>query len=363
MYLAWLELANFRSYRALKWSPAPEVNLLVGRNAAGKTNLLESIGYLATLRSFRKVSDAVLVRAECRQAVVRGKVEGAKSSTLIEVEVPVEGRRRARANRTPLGRVSDLLGKVRCVVFLPDDLDIVKRGPAYRRDLLDSAAVQIWPGAYRDQQEYEKTLRQRNILLKQMGWRTDPVSLDVWDDRLATAGERLAARRRAVIAALQDRAGTVYRVVSGEATRLSISYRPTWQGGNGDGEGRGGHALRTALQEARQVDMERRVTTVGPHRDDVKLMLDDRDARVRASQGEQRSLILALRLAAHRAIEVGTGEAPILLLDDVFSELDGERSAALAEALPGAQTFITAATVEDLPVAGRSWRLAGGEVR
>ena len=363
MRLVWLELVDFRSYGRLRWEPLPGVNLLVGRNAAGKTNVLEGIGYLSTLRSFRKVGDSILVRTGSERAVIRGRVEGARASALIEVELPVSGRRRAQVNRTRLGRLADLLGTMRCVVFLPDDLDIVKRGPSYRRDLLDSVAVQMWPGAQQDQREYERTLRQRNILLKQMGWRADEVSLDVWDDRLAKAGGRVVARREATIAALAGRATAVYRAVAGETTRLSIDYRPAWAAGRARTAEAWAEVLRAALQAARPVDMERRVSTVGPHRDEVALMLDDRDARVRASQGEQRSLILAVRVASHRAIEATTGEPPVLLLDDVFSELDAERSTALAQALPEAQTFITAATAEDIPVEGRRWCLTGGELR
>ena len=281
---------------------------------------------------------------------------------MIEVELPVSGRRRAQVNRTRLGRLADLLGTMRCVVFLPDDLDIVKRGPSYRRDLLDSVAVQMWPGAQQDQREYERTLRQRNILLKQMGWRADEVSLDVWDDRLAKAGGRVVARREATIAALAGRATAIYRAVAGETTRLSIDYRPAWAAGRAGTAEAWAEVLRAALQAARPVDMERRVSTVGPHRDEVTLMLDDRDARVRASQGEQRSLILAVRVASHRAIEATTGEPPVLLLDDVFSELDTRRSTALARALPEAQTFITAATAEGIPVEGRRWCLTGGKL-
>ena len=169
MRLAWIELGEFRSYAALRWEPSPGVNVLVARNAAGKTNLLEAIGYLASLRSFRKVADGVLIRTGAERAVVRGEVVAANGSTLIEVELPSGGRRRAQVNRARLSRLADLLGKVRSVVFLPDDLDLVKRGPAHRRDLLDAIAVQLWPGAYGDQKEYERTLRQRNVLLKQMG--------------------------------------------------------------------------------------------------------------------------------------------------------------------------------------------------
>ena len=360
MRLAWLELVDFRSYERLRWEPDRAVNVLVGRNAVGKTNLLEGIGYLASLRSFRKVGDKVLIRSGAERAVIRGEVVGDNSSTLVEVEVPRAGRRRAQVNRTRLGRLGDLLGKVRSVTFLPDDLDLIKRGPAYRRDLLDTVAVQLWPGAHRDQQDYERALRQRNNLLKQMGRATDPVSLEVWDDRLAQAGGRVMARRTATIRAVERRTGAVYRELSGDRTKVRIDYRSRWRAETALDSAGWGAALRDALRMARPADLERRLSTVGPHRDEVVLLLDDRDSRIHASQGEQRTLTLALRLAAHRAVEESIGDVPLLLLDDVFSELDPYRAAALAGALPVAQTFVTTARHEEVPLGGRSWKLAHG---
>ena len=360
MRLAWIELGDFRSYGSVRWEPSPGVNVLVARNAAGKTNLLEAIGYLSSLRSFRRVPDGVLIRTGAGRAVVRGEVVAPNSSTLIEVELPAGGRRRAQVNRGRLGRVADLLGKVRTVVFLPDDLDLVKRGPAQRRDLLDMIAVQLWPGTYGDQREYERALRQRNMLLKQMGRRADPVSLDVWDERLAAAGARMMARRSAAVAAVETRASTFYQELSGESTRVTVAYRSGWDAEQEDSLRGWEKALWEALQSARPKDLERRVSTVGPHRDDVALLLDQRDARVRASQGEQRTLTLALRLATHRAVQETIADEPLLLLDDVFSELDRHRATALARSLPDAQTFITTAREEDVPVKGRNWRLTGG---
>ena len=360
MLLSWLELIDFRSYPQLWWAPEPSINVLVGRNATGKTNLLESIGYLASLRSFRKVPDSVLIRAGAEQAVIRGEMKGGTSSTLIEVEVPAAGRRRAQLNRARLGRLSDLVGTIRSITFLPDDLDLVKRGPAYRRDLLDSVAVQIWPGAHRDQQEYDRALRQRNILLKQMGRGVDPVSLDVWDDRLSQAGARVMARRRETVEAIEGRSGAFYQDLSGEATGVRIDYRSTWGAATATDRVGWEAAMREALGMARPADLERRLSTVGPHRDDVVLLLGERDSRVRASQGEQRTLTLALRLASHRAVEASIGDPPLLLLDDVFSELDPQRSAGLARALPEAQTFVTTARHEQIPLDGRYWRLRDG---
>ena len=361
MRLAWLEVSDFRSYRQMRWAPDPRINVVVGRNASGKTNLLEAVGYLASLKSFRGIPDAALIRRDAERSVLRGEVVKPDRTTRIEVELARAGRRRAQVNGTRLARLADLVGEVRTITFLPDDLDLIKRGPSHRRGLLDSVAVQLWPGAYRDQLEYERALRQRNVLLKQMGRRTDPITLDVWDERLGRAGARVMARRQAVMSAIEERSGSAYRELAGDATRVRIDYRSGWGAATAGDQPGWEEALREALRKARPADLERRVSTVGLHRDDVRLLLDDRDSRVQASQGEQRTLTLALRLASHRAVEQAVGRAPLLLLDDIFSELDEERSAALARSLPAAQTFISTARDEEVPLpAGRRWRLKEG---
>lgn len=360
MGLIWLELAGFRSYVNLLWEPDPQVNVLAGRNGAGKTNLLEAIGYLGSLRSFRRVPDDELVTAGLDRCVVRGEAEQRESSSLVEIEIPFAGRRRAQLNRRRLSRTADLLGAVRTVVFLPDDLDFIKRGPSYRRNLLDDAAVQIWPGAYQDQQDFERALRQRNALLRTAGRRADPATLDVWDGRLSQAGGKLMARRQATIAALQEETAAMYRKMSESDTQVRLVYQAGWAS---PGEGEWSGQLAAALARSRSDDMERRTSTTGPHRDDLAIRLGERNSRTRASQGEQRTLALAVRLASHAAVRNKTGEAPLLLLDDVFSELDAHRSAALAGSLPEAQTFITAARAEEAPVAGRRWRVEEGAVR
>lgn len=360
MGLTWLELAGFRSYGSLRWEPEPRVNVLVGRNGAGKTNLLEAIDYLGSLRSFRRVPDAELVAAGYDRCVVRGEAEQRASSSLVEIEIPAAGRRRAQLNRRRLARAADLLGAVRTVVFLPDDLDFVKRSPSYRRQLLDATAVQIWPGAYQDQQDYERALRQRNALLRSAGRGAAPAALDVWDGRLSQAGGKLMARRQATIAALQEETAAMYQKMSESDTPVRLVYQAGW-GSPGEGEWSG--QLAAALARSRSDDLERRMSTTGPHRDDLSIRLGERDSRTRASQGEQRTLALAVRLAAHAAVRSKTGEAPLLLLDDVFSELDEQRSAALAESLPEAQTFITAARGGEAPVGGRRWQVTEGAVR
>lgn len=362
MRLGWVEVAGFRSYDSIRWEPDPDVNVLVGPNAVGKTNLLEAVGYLASLRSFRGVPDQVLVAEGASAAVIRGQIMRGESDVLVEVEIPAGGRRRAQVNRQRLARVADMLGHVRSVTFLPDDLDVIKRGPGYRRDLLDEVAVQVWPVAHADQQDYDKALRQRNSLLRQMGHRADPVTLDVWDERLSQAGGKVMARRSAICAALQPHLAAMYNRLAASTMSIDIDYRSTWGADQANDPGGWAGALHAALSTARRADMERRVTTVGPHRDDPAIVLGGRDSRVRASQGEQRTLALSLRLAAHRAIEDAVGEPPLLLLDDVFSELDLQRATSLAEALPSAQTFITTARDEEVPMRGRRWQIGAGSV-
>jgi len=362
MRLGWVELIGFRSYDEIRWEPHPDVNVLVGPNAIGKTNLLEGVGYLAGLRSFRNVPDQVLIREGAQSAVIRGTITRSDSEALVEIEIPLGGRRRAQVNRQRLTKVTDMLGHVRSVTFLPDDLDIIKRSPGYRRDLLDDVAVQVWPVAYADQQDYDKALKQRNSLLRQMGTRVDETTLDVWDERLSQAGGKVMERRSAAMSALQPHMSEMYNRLASSEIEVSIEYRSTWGAENGSDLPAWAAAMKEALADSRRADTERRVTTVGLHRDDPALQLGGRDARTRASQGEQRTLALSLRLASHRAIKEAIGESPLLLLDDVFSELDLRRANALAEALPEAQTLITTARDEEVPVRGRRWQVGNGRI-
>ncbi len=364
MELLWLELRDFRSYRELRLEPVGDVNVLIGGNGSGKTNVLEAAAYLASLRSFRSSPDAALVSDGATRAIVRGEVRRRAGSSVIEIEIPSSGRRRVLVNGRRPARSADLLGHLRAVVFLPDDLDIVKRGPARRREFLDGSAVQLRPGSYLDHQEYERALRQRNMLLRQSGRWVDENTLGVWDERLSQAGGRVLVRRAEVAAALRGRLGDVYRRLAGAATEVGVHYESGWGGDLGQtGADEWAEQLAAALRGARRDDLDRRTTTVGPHRDEPWFSLDGRDTRTRASQGEQRTLALSLRLAAHSAITELVGDPPLLILDDVFSELDLDRAAALAGLLPTAQTFVTTAREEEVPIHGRRFTVAGGAVR
>ncbi len=363
MRIGWLSLAGYRSYTGLEWEPEPGVNLLVGANGAGKTNLLEAVSYLSTLRSFRGAPDQALIAEGSSSAVVRAGIVSAERERTVEMEIPISGQRRVQVDKSRLGRTTDLLGVIRVVSFLPEDLDVVKRGPSERRELLDELAVQLWPAAHLDQREYERALRQRNAFLR--SHETDPVTLGVWDSRLAQAGGKVLARRARAIDLLEPLLIEAYAAVAGSDAKAGLTYRPSWVTGPFETLTAGDYAtlLGDSLEGARRADYERRVTTVGPHRDEPGFSLDGADARTRASQGEQRTVALSVKLASHKAVAELIDENPVLLLDDVFSELDPERSRALARALPeDTQTLVTSARAEDLPVRGRSWAVEGGRV-
>lgn len=362
MRLDWLTLAGFRSYAELRWEPDPEVNVIVGRNGAGKTNLLEAVGYLGSLKSFRGVPDHALVGFDAEHAYIRGQITSGPAEALIELELRRRGGRQARVNTQRLARTADLLGHVRFVTFLPEDLDIVKRGPAYRRDFLDATAVQLWPASHLDQADFDRALRQRNAFLKQND--RDEVTLGVWDERLAQAGGKVMARRARTVSLLADHISEVHADISGSADAVGFEYSSGWKGELDPkvSPSEFTQRLLEALGEARTRDRERRITTVGPHRDEPILMLDGHDSRYHASQGEQRTLTLSLRVASHRAITDLIDRPPILLLDDVYSELDPARASALTRSLPAAQTLVTTADPSDVPLEGAAWRIDGGSV-
>lgn len=362
MRVEWVSLVDFRSYPQLEWRPDAAVNLLIGPNGSGKTNLLESVAYLASLKSFRSTPDSALIADGAESAVVRAGLVGEGRERLIEIEIPRKGPRRTQVDKSRLRRSADLLGVLRVIAFLPEDLEMVKRGPSHRRDLIDDIAVQLWPATHLDRSEYERAVRQRNAFLKQ--GQSDDATLTVWDSRVSQAGGRVLARRSRVVETLAPLLGEAYSDVAGAKFDAGITYSPTWPGAlDLSSASEFASRLGEALELSRRRDYERRMTTVGPHRDEPGFAIDGHDARVHGSQGEQRTLALAVKLAAHRAVTGAMGEPPVLLLDDVFSELDPDRSESLARALPAnTQTMITSARPEDVPVSGSVWSVGDGEV-
>jgi DNA replication and repair protein RecF len=339
LQLRHLWLNDFRSYAAVDVEFADGLTVVLGANGEGKTNLLEAIGYLATLESFRGAPSEAMIRDGASQAVVRADGVREGRELLIEAELVAGGRNRVQVNRQRLQRSRDLLGALRVSVFSPDDLALVKGGPAERRRFLDETLVGLHPRFDELRSEVERILRQRNALLKQAigGNRFDEsaaFTLDVWDAKLAESGEALASAR----ADLAQRMGPLIEDAYGSLTvgrtvDVAVRYEAAWAK----------TGLTAALAAARRDDLRRGITTVGPHRDEVRVAIAGLPARTHASQGEQRSLALALRLAAHHVVTSDDGTAPVLLLDDVFSELDSSRSDALLHHLPSAQTVLTSA--------------------
>ena len=338
-----LELVDFRNYSSASFDLAAGVTCVRGRNGQGKTNLAEALSYLATLESFRGVGNDALVRVGADQAYVRATVcddDGRRS--LIEAEVSRVGRSRVQVNRQRLQRTRDLLGTVRVSVFSPDDLDLVKGGPSERRTFCDDALVALATKNDQLRRDLDRVLRQRGTLLRSAGGRLSPeveVSLDVWDARFVEVGERVGHARAVLVERLSPLVTEAYAHLASADVPIDIVYAPAWRT----------NGLAAALAAARTNDVRRGQSTIGPHRDDIELMIDGLPARTHASQGEQRTLALSLRLAAHRLVAERVGSTPVLVLDDVLSELDEERAAALLRDLPAGQVVIT--TASPLPAA------------
>jgi DNA replication and repair protein RecF len=332
-----LWLTDFRSYTSVELDLADGLTAVLGDNGHGKTNLLEALGYLATLRSFRGAATDALIRVGAERAVVRAEGTRDGRELLLEAEIVAGGRNRILVNRQKLTRARDLLGALRVTVFSPDDLALVKGGPGERRRYLDDVLVALHPRYDALQADVERILRQRNALLKQCagGSRFDEsaaFTLDVWDAKLAEAGTQLGEARRDLVERLQPALGAAYAALA-STSAVTAAYDAPWLD----------TGLGTALAAARADEVRRGLTLAGPHRDDLAVHLDGLPARTHASQGEQRSLALALRLAGHALVTAETGSPPVLLLDDVFSELDPERSDALLAHLPAGQAILTSA--------------------
>ncbi|GAA4950647.1 DNA replication/repair protein RecF [Yinghuangia aomiensis] len=373
MYVAHLSLADFRSYAGVEVPLDPGVTAFVGPNGQGKTNLVEAVGYLATLGSHRVANDAPLVRLGAERAYVRGSVVRDGRTTLAELEINPGRANRARINRSPVPKPREILGLLRTVLFAPEDLALVKGDPGERRRFLDELLTARAPRMLGVRQDYERVLKQRNALLRtaamarRAGGRGASLStLDVWDSHLAVAGAELTAARLELVGALQPLVDKSYDALSSGGGPTVLEYRSSI----GDeplppDRGRIHDALMEAIGRQRPSEIERGITLVGPHRDDVLLKLGPLPAKGYASHGESWSYALALRLASYELLRADGGE-PVLILDDVFAELDARRRERLAGLVaPGEQVLVTAAVEEDVPpaLAGARYAVAAGEVR
>ncbi|MPZ95353.1 MAG: DNA replication/repair protein RecF [Propionibacteriales bacterium] len=378
MHVAQLSLHDFRSYAEVDVALEPGMTAFVGPNGQGKTNLVEAIDYVAAMRSHRVAADAPLVRAGAEHAVVRvGAVRDGRNA-LVEIEINPGRANRARLNKSSLPRTRDLLGVLRVVLFAPEDLALVKGDPSDRRHFLDDLLVAQAPRFAGVRQDYDRVLKQRNTLLKTAGLARrsrqssgDPLAtLDAWDDHLARTGAELLAARLSLVDALQPHVAAAYAKVASQASpgrdQATLTYKPSWEL---PPERPSREVLTAALlaEVARRRDdeIDRGISLVGPHRDDVTLAVGSLPAKGYASHGEAWSFALALRLASFELLR-SDGDDPVLILDDVFAELDTDRRDRLAEMVAGAeQVLVTAAVPKDVPelLAGARYDVMEGEVR
>jgi DNA replication and repair protein RecF len=336
-----LQLTNFRNYESLRLELGEGVHALTGNNAQGKTNLAEAIVMLSTMKSFRGVTNEHIVRNGCESAILRADVvHDDGRELLIEIELKRVGRSMAQINRKRIVRTRDLLGALRATVFSPDDRFIVYGSASQRRTFLDDAIVARDPSRLDLVGELDRVLRQRNALLKESGWRASSstlAALDAWDDKLATVGDEVGRAREEFVRDITPLVQSAYRSLAGVDCEIGLHYDAPWRAGG----------LASALAASRDDDLRRGTTTVGPHRDDLVLDLDEFASRTQGSHGEQHSLGLAMRLAAHQSITDRHGSPPVVVLDDVLVALDRLRAAALFDRLlehvPHRQVIVTSA--------------------
>lgn len=377
MHIKHLSLSNFRNYETLELPLSPGVNLLVGRNGQGKTNLVEAIFYCASLTSHRVSGYLPLIKHHQDKAVIRLLAGFGDRENLIELELNTVGANRARINRSATSRVRDILGLVNAVVFSPEDLDIVKRDPAQRRAFIDALLIQMTPRLAGVFSDYDRVLKQRNTLLKtSRNLPSDSPGLDTlasWDDSLVKLGTEIISFRQELIHRISEPLLSAYQAIADEKNDASIKYRSSLTSNAFvDIEAGVGDFLLTAdrieieslfrekLATLKPKELERGISLVGPHRDDLVLFLGEFPAKGFVSHGEAWSYALALKLASAELLKTESRAGdPILILDDVFAELDSTRRSRLAELVSdNEQVIITAAVSEDVPVSLHVHRMA-----
>jgi len=383
VHLTRLALTDFRSYSSADVALRPGVTIFNGPNGEGKTNLVEAVGYVAALASHRAAHDAPLIRQGAERAIIRASVHDATRDSLVEIELNPGRANRVRLNRAPLTKPREVLGVLRTVLFAPEDLALVKGDPGERRRFLDDLLVAMAPRYAAVRADYDRVLRQRTALLKSAGPKGGPKgnrqsreavmsTLDVWDAHLARAGAELLVAREHLVQALRPHLERAYAAVAGDRGPAAIEYKRSFQsptaadedGGHGERVKAADEGLRAALAEVRDSELDRGVCLAGPHRDELELSVRGLPARGYASHGESWSLALALRLASFDLLRAGR-EDPVLILDDVFAELDAGRRDRLAALVAAAeQVLVTAAVPADVPslLTGARFSLSGGEL-
>jgi DNA replication and repair protein RecF len=350
MFLNKLSLQHYRNYDQVEFATSHKVNLFIGPNAQGKTNLLEAIYVLALTKSHRTHQDKEFIQWQQQHALLYGEVE--KKYGLAKLSLSISGQgKKAKINGLEQRRLSEYIGTFNVVMFAPEDLEIVKGSPGIRRRFLDMEIGQVYPAYLYDLVQYQKVLSQRNNFLKQSfpGKSADPALLDVWNQQLASYGVKIMKKRQSFIDKLQIWAERIHSGITGGQERLRIVYQPSFELEASEEETILFERFMVKLSQTKEQEFRRGSTLTGPHRDDMLFFINDKEAQTYGSQGQQRTTALSLKLAELELIRDEAGEYPILLLDDVLSELDRSRQTQLIETFQDkVQTFITATGVESV---------------
>ena len=359
MYIQSIELKDFRNYQKLQVSFSQKINIFLGNNAQGKTNLLEGIYLNAMAKSFKTSRDKELIQfgkdfCKLRTTAV---IDGEEQVT--EIVINKEGKKGVKLNGVKIKKTSELLDRIYIIIFSPEDLKIVKDEPEKRRRFIDRELCQIKPGYFNDLNQYRKVLKQRNAYLKE--FHIDHSVLDIWDMELVKYGSRIIGKRKEFIGKVNEISRSIHDQISGGKEILSLKYEANVSEFEHTEE-----FFYQQLQETREDDLRNRTTGKGPHKDDLRISANEIDLRKFGSQGQQRTAALSLKLSEIKLIEEETGEKPILLLDDVLSELDNDRQTYLINSLGENQMFITTADLSgkvarSMPE-GKIFKISAGEI-
>ncbi len=360
MLIREIELNNFRNYKDLRISFSKDVNIFLGENAQGKTNLLEGIYLNAMAKSFKTNHDKEMVRFGEDYARIRSSVQYDDDDHTIEIVISKDGKKGIMIDGVKVSRTSQLLDKVHIIVFSPEDLKIVKEDPSKRRNFIDRELCKIRPGYVNELSNYKRALRQRNAYLKEEF--SDDQILDIWDYEMIKSAGRIIRARKDFLRRIDEISRDIHSSISGGRENLQLQYEASVNCEYGEEE----NEYRRMLEEGRERDRQYRSTHLGPHRDDIRIIADDIDLRKYGSQGQQRTAALSLKLSEIVITEEETGEKPILLLDDVLSELDNERQKYLISSLGNNQLFITTtdligSVARSLPE-GKVYQIRNGQV-
>lgn len=341
MYIKYLQLFNYRNYKKLDLELSKGVNIFLGDNAQGKTNILEGIYYCGLAKSHRTSKDKELIKWNENEAYIKIYISKERLDKKIEIKIFKEGKKAVNINSIKITKIADLIGTFNVVMFSPEDLKIVKESPTYRRKFLDIELCQLSKKYYYNLVQYNKVLNERNTILKK--WQTKNLSiLDIYDEQISVFGAFIIRERIKYINALNEKGKMIHNDITSGIEKIEFEYMCSIKKMESLAE-----ELKQELLKSRNKDIEKRITSIGPHRDDFSIMINNIDTRSYGSQGQQRTAILTIKFASLEIIKEQTGEYPVLLLDDVLSELDNNRQRYILNSIKNVQTIITCTGIRD----------------